>query len=127
MNASDMLANLDEPFLAAPPVIPSQPRGNERRTLPPPLHGQGILFTVKQEWKRPVGDELDVAFSDAAALYETHTYAGEHVVEACLPIERDPECPGMLLAWHFMMCVYDPFQDASSSHLDRYVDKLLES
>lgn len=121
-------STLDEPFFSvAPPPLPSQPRGNERRTLPPPLHGQGIKFTVQQEWFQPAGDELDAAFSDTGALYEPHAYTGEHVVEPMLPIERDPLCPGMLMAWHFMMCVYDPFQDASNSHLDQYVDKLLES
>lgn len=97
---------------------------NERDTIPPNVDGS-LKFTVRTEVLVPLGDELSIAFPDEGQpIYEAQVTTYEQFLEPPFPIDAsDPNDPGTLLAWHFIMSVFDPFQgECPETRVDTQVD-----
>lgn len=93
-------------------------RDSQRVTLRP--IGPCINFHFHQKWVE-VPEDKDY-------FYQKREAEGDLAVEAMLPIDTtDPNDPATLLAWHFALSMFDPFQDSPSPSLfDEAINQMVE-
>lgn len=93
-------------------------RDSQRITTVP--IGPTINFHVHVKWIHLPGDNEH--------FYTREERESDMAVEAMLPIDKeDPNDPATLLAWHFMLSIFDPFFDSPSPSLfDEAIDQMVE-